>query len=251
MGAYETVATLYLTMIAFRTATVLIVSCLLSATSAAAQSISLRIEQEAREQIDKQLLSSGLSDPQVELTVVSARPAPPCKGPVAVEAVDTRQFARMRFIARCPEPGGWRHDFVVRARVSAVVVVTAAPVKAGEALGEGDITLERRDVTIMNDAIGNPQEAVGQTSRRSLRAGEVLRSGQLASPLMVKRGDQVLMVARHEGIEVSMAGEALDAGARGAVVRVRNTASGQVLRMRVAGAGTVEPVETPPGISRP
>ncbi|MGH8854019.1 MAG: flagellar basal body P-ring formation chaperone FlgA, partial [Telluria sp.] len=84
---------------------------------------------------------------------------------------------------------------------------------------------------------------------RSLRAGEVLRAGQLASPLMVKRGDQVLMVARHEGIEVSMAGEALDAGARGAVVRVRNAASGQVVRMRVAGAGTVEPVELP-GISR-
>jgi len=49
---------------------------------------------------------------------------------------------------------------------------------------------------------------------RSLRAGEVLRSNQLASPLMVKRGDQVLMVARHEGIEVSMAVEALDADVR-------------------------------------
>ncbi|MCC2971750.1 flagellar basal body P-ring formation chaperone FlgA [Massilia sp. IC2-476] len=192
-----------------------------------------------------------MSDPQVELTVVSTRPAPACRAEVQVEPVDTRQFARMRFIARCPDPGGWRHDFVVRARVSAVVAVTAAPIKAGEVLGNEHLTLERRDVTIMNDAIGSPQDALGQTSRRSLRAGEVLRSSQLASPQMVKRGDQVLMVARYEGIEVSMAGEALDAGARGAVVRVRNSASGQVVRMRVAGAGTVEPVETPPGISRP
>jgi flagella basal body P-ring formation protein FlgA len=47
-----------------------------------------------------------------------------------------------------------------------------------------------------------------------------------------------------------MAGEALDAGAQGAVVRVRNTASGQVVRMRVAGAGTVEPVDMPAGVSR-
>ncbi|MCC2954311.1 flagellar basal body P-ring formation chaperone FlgA [Massilia sp. IC2-477] len=192
-----------------------------------------------------------MSDPQVELTVVSTRPAPACRAEVQVEPVDTRQFARMRFIARCPDPGGWRHDFVVRARVSAVVAVTAAPIKAGEVLADEHLTLERRDVTIMNDAIGSPQDALGQTSRRSLRAGEVLRSSQLASPQMVKRGDQVLMVARYEGIEVSMAGEALDAGARGAVVRVRNSASGQVVRMRVAGAGTVEPVETPPGISRP
>jgi flagella basal body P-ring formation protein FlgA len=62
--------------------------------------------------------------------------------------------------------------------------------------------------------------------------------------VLVKRGDAVLMLARREGIEVSTAGEALDAGARGAMVRVRNATSGQVVRMRVAGQGTVEPVTT-------
>lgn len=237
-------------MIAFRTATIGIVTCLLCATIDAAQPISLAIEQEARGQIDKQLLSSGLSEPQVELKVVSARPAPPCSSPVDIEAVDTRQYTRMRFVARCPGPKGWRHDFIVRARVSAQVAVTAMPLRAGEVLGMEHVTLERRDVTLIGDAVGSPEDVVGQTSRRSLRAGEVLRANQLAAPLVVKRCDQVLMVARHEGIEVSMAGEALDAGAQGAVVRVRNTASGQVLRMRVAGAGTVEPVDLPAGVSR-
>ncbi|WP_229440688.1 flagellar basal body P-ring formation chaperone FlgA [Massilia sp. BSC265] len=167
-----------------------------------------------------------------------------------IEALDTRQYSRMRFVARCPDPKGWRHDFIVRARVSAQVAVTAMPLKAGEVLGNEHVTLERRDVTLIGDAIGSPETAVGQTSRRSLRAGEVLRANQLAAPLVVKRGDQVLMVARQEGIEVSMAGEALDAGAQGAVVRVRNAASGQVVRMRVAGAGTVEPVDMPAGVSR-
>ena len=237
-------------MIAFRRATIFIVSCLFCATSAATQSISLKIEQAARGEIDKQLLSSGLSEPEVALTVVTSRPAPPCKAPVEIEALDTRQYARMRFVARCPDARGWRHDFVVRARVTAQVAVTAMPLKAGEVLSDAHITLERRDVTLIGDAIGAPDLAVGQTSRRSLRAGEVLRSGGLSAPLMVKRGDQVLMVARHEGIEVSMAGEALDAGAQGAVVRVRKTGSGQVVRMRVAGAGTVEPVELPQGVSR-
>jgi len=70
-----------------------------------------------------------------------------------------------------------------------------------------------------------------------------LRSGQLSSPVVVKRGDAVTMVARRDGIEVSVAGEALDAGAAGTVIRVRNAGSGQVMRMRVAGPGTVEPVD--------
>ena len=237
-------------MIAFRTATFAIVTCLFCATSDAAQGISSAIEQAAREQVDKQLLSSGLSEPQVELSVLSARPTPPCAVPVEVEALDTRQFARMRFLARCPASGsnpGWRQDFTVRARVSAVVAVAAAAVGPSQPLGDDQVALERRDVTLVNDAIGAPELAVGQSSRRSLRAGEILRSSQLSAPLLVKRGDQVAMVARIEGVEVSMAGESLDAGARGAVVRVRNSGSGQVVRMRVAGAGTVEPLDLPAG----
>lgn len=70
-----------------------------------------------------------------------------------------------------------------------------------------------------------------------------MRAGQLSSPVLVKRGDAVTMVARRDGIEVSMAGEAMDAGGKGAMVRVRNVASGQVVRMRVSGSGTVEPID--------
>ena len=71
-----------------------------------------------------------------------------------------------------------------------------------------------------------------------------MRSGQLSSPVLVKRGDAVMMVARREGIEVSTAGEALDAGAKGATIRVKNSTSGQTLRMRVVAPGTVEPVDS-------
>lgn len=234
-------------MIAFRRATLSIVTCLLCATASSAQTLSTQIENAAREQLERGFDAIGLGDPQFDLTVASSRPAPACKGEASIEAIDTRQPARMRFVARCPDGKGWRHDFVVRARVSALVAVTAAPVAANRALSEADVTLERRDITNVSDPIGRPEAAVGQSSRRSLRAGEVLRASQLVAPIAVKRGDAVVMTARQDGIEVSMAGEALDAGARGAVVRVRNSASGQVVRMRVLGAGAVQPLDMPLG----
>lgn len=232
-------------MIAFRKATVSIVSCLLCATAWSAQTLSSRIEEAAREQLDRQWADKA-QEPEYELTVVSSRAAPECKGPVEIAAVDTRQPARMRFVARCQDGRGWRHDFVVRARVSALVAVAAAPVPANQPLGEADVALERRDVTHVADPVA-PELAVGQSSRRSLRAGDVLRASQLAAPIAVRRGDPVTMVARQDGIEVSMAGEAMDAGARGAVVRVKNGASGQVVRMRVLGPGTVQPLDMPLG----
>lgn len=234
-------------MIAFRKATTSIVICLLCTTAWSAQTISVQIEQAAREQLEKGADAVGLGDPQFDLTVASSRPAPACKGEVDIEAIDTRQPARMRFVARCPDGKGWRHDFVVRARVSALVAVAAAPVAANRELSEADVTLERRDITNVRDPIGMLDEAVGQSSRRSLRAGEVLRASQLVAPIAVKRGEAVVMTARQDGIEVSMAGEALDAGARGAVVRVKNSASGQVVRMRVLGPGAVQPLDMPLG----
>lgn len=230
-------------MIAFRTATLVIVTSVWCSVTSAAPTLSKEIETAAREQLERHAAASGLGEPEFDLTVVSSRPPPACKTPVAVEPLDLRNPARMRFVARCADGRGWRHDFVVRARVSALVAVTTAPVGANQPLGESDVALERRDISSIADAVGIPEQAIGQSSRRSLRAGEVLRSGQLVAPIAVKRGDAVMMVARQDGIEVSMAGEALDAGARGAVVRVKNSASGQVVRMRVLGAGAVQPID--------
>jgi len=210
---------------------------------ASAPSVPVQIEQAARAELERQMAASGLTEPQIEVAVVAARPTPPCSQPVTVEAADTRSPQRMRYVARCQDTPGWRYDYVVRARVSAMVAIAAAPVAANEALTDAQVTIERRDISNIADPISNPADAVGQMSRRMLRPGDILRSGQLSSPVLVKRGDAVTMVARRDGIEVSMAGEAMDAGGKGAVVRVRNAGSGQVVRMRVAGPGTVEPVD--------
>jgi flagella basal body P-ring formation protein FlgA len=210
--------------------------------SMAAQPLTAQIEAAALAELDKQMAASGLVDPQFELAVVTTRAAPPCAEPVAIEALDTRTPQRMRFLARCGANPGWRFEYVVRARVSALVVVAAAPAAANEVLHEAQLTVERRDVSNIADPVAAPAQAAGQTARRTLRSGDILRSSQLARPILVRRGDAVRMVARRDGIEASAAGEALDAGAEGASVRVKNAGSGQVVRMRVSGAGTVETI---------
>lgn len=216
---------------------------LLLAGPAGAATLNAQLEQAARAQLERMAEANALSEPEFDVSVATPRAAQPCAQPLEIEALDTRQASRLRFVVRCPVDGGWRYEYVVRGRISAMVAVAAAPVAAGEPLTNAMITLDRRDVTLIPDALGAPDAALGQTSRRSLRPGDVLRAGQLAAQVLVKRGDAVLMVARRDQVEVTTAGEALDSGARGAMVRVRNPSSGQIVRMRVSGAGTVEPVD--------
>ncbi|HEV7816296.1 MAG TPA: flagellar basal body P-ring formation chaperone FlgA [Janthinobacterium sp.] len=173
----------------------------------------------------------------------TTRVLPACARPVSVEPLDTRMLNRMRFTVVCPGDGGWRQEFVVRASLSAKVVVAALPVMAGKPLEKEQLTLERRDISAVPDSVAVLRDAVGLVSKRSLRAGDLLRSGQLAAAAAVKRGELVRIVARRDQVEVSTTGEAQEAGPLQSVIKVRNSASGTVIRARVIGAGTVEPVD--------
>ncbi len=209
-----------------------------------ADNIFLQVEQLAQEQLARQAASAGLLEPLFQVAVVkTTRVMPPCPARVLLEAVDSRSPQRMRFVASCPGAGGWRHEMLARATVTARVAVTTAPVTANTPIEAGEVELARRDVTMIADSIASLPAVVGLSSRRSLRAGEVLRQGQLASPVLVKRGAPVNIVARKEQVQVSMDGVAMDAGAQGEVIRVRNAGSGTIIRARVVEAGVVEPAE--------
>lgn len=225
-------------------------AAVLIAVPAAAQ-VTSEVQKAAREELARRADSAALVEPLFDVEVVrSSRPVAACAKAVTVEPIETRQPSRMRFAAVCSAPEGWRHEFVVRAAVTALVLVSAGEVPAGQVLEAADVKLERRDVSAVADSIGSPQAALGLAPKRQLRAGELLRTSQLAAQLLVKRGDAVRIVARREQVEVTMGGEAMDSGARDAQVRVR-TAGGNVLRTRVTGAGTVEPIDLPASTQPP
>jgi flagella basal body P-ring formation protein FlgA len=224
----------------------------LSANAATpAEQVPALVQAAARQHLERQAEGAGLVAPQIVVEVVrGSRPLASCALAPTVAAVDTRLASRMRFAAVCAGADGWRYEFVVRAQVSARVVVSAAEVAAGRVLTADDLLLERHDISAIPDSLADVKAALGLAARRTLRGGEVLRAAMLAAPTLVKRGDAVRIVARREQVEVSMAGEALDSGARGAVLRVRN-ANGATIRARVSAAGTVEPVDMPVSIPSP
>lgn len=217
-----------------------------------ADNFSSRVEQAARAQLARQGAAAGWLEPQFEVTLVaSARPMPACRAALELVAQDVRVPSRMRFAAVCPGADGWRYELVVRAAITARVAVAREAVAAGQALAPEQLALERRDISNVPDSIGALDAAAGLSSRRALRAGELLRASLLAAPILVRRGAPVRIVARRAQIDVSTAGEALEAGARGAQVRVRNLASGNVIRARVLDADTVQPLDMPALIQLP
>ncbi|XLZ71115.1 flagellar basal body P-ring formation chaperone FlgA [Massilia sp. SR12] len=204
-----------------------------------------KVQEAAKNQLQSHSESLHWLEPKFELEVVrNNRVIPPCPSGARVETLDPRGIGRMRFVAVCPSLQSWRFEFMVRAKVSAKVAVAANDLTAGKILSPLDLLHVRHDITLIPDTFSNLSEVDGMAARRTIRNGEILRQNMLAAPQLVKRGDQVRIVARHENIEVTMTGEALDNGVRGAMIRVKNS-SGTLIRARVTEAGTVEPADLP------
>lgn len=120
-----------------------------------------------------------------------------------------------------------------------IAVLTRA-LNRGEAIAAADLTLERRPrEAVGTDALGNGGSVVGQVAQRSLGAGAVLRTGDVAPPDLVQRGDAVTIVFETSGVSLSLTGIANESGRLGASMAVTNPASKKVLQGTVIGPGRV------------
>jgi flagella basal body P-ring formation protein FlgA len=125
------------------------------------------------------------------------------------------------------------------------VLVAAAALPSGRAISAADVELQPRDISNLPDAFSDSQAVEGLSPRSSLRAGQVLQKRQLQAAILIKRGERVRIVANTGGLQVEAPGEALEAGARDAQIKVRNSSSGRIITARVRGAGVVEPADLP------
>lgn len=133
-----------------------------------------------------------------------------------------------------------------RQRVSGRVIyqeTIAVPVHGmaiGDVFSASDITETKvqRD-RVAADAITDPQQLIGMATRRILRAGETLRAGDIAQPIVVHKGDLVSIELDTEMMQLTAQGKALDDGALHATVRVANTQSSRVIDATVAGPNQV------------
>jgi len=141
---------------------------------------------------------------------------------------------------RCP--GGKPWTVYVPATVKAMrkVVVTKRPILRGSAIGKDDIALEEREVKSKTDAyILDPAQAVGKIAKRPLTSSRAITPGMLDAPLLVRRGQRVIILAQGAGVEVRMMGTALMDGAKGQVIRAKNTVSKRTVEGLVVTPGVI------------
>ncbi len=125
------------------------------------------------------------------------------------------------------------------AMIDAVVVTRF--LKAEEVIDAGDLkTVGMRVHQINHPFVIDQSEVVGKSASRPLPADTPLRPAFVKLPLVIKKGDRVLIEARRGGLSIRAYGVTKSSGQVGQTVMVSNLDSGRELRAKVVAPSLVE-----------
>lgn len=88
-------------------------------------------------------------------------------------------------------------------------------------------------------------DAIGMEIKRPLRAGHAIRSRDLKKPVLVGRGDLVLLEMRTRAMSLTSRGKALEDGSLGESIRIENMQSKRTITGTVVGHRTVKVSDFP------
>lgn len=141
---------------------------------------------------------------------------------------------------RCSGPRPWSIYVPARVRVVEHVVVAVQPVPRGTVLTAADIRLEPRDTSSLSAGyFQDSSQVIGKSVTNALAAGTVLTPQIVKAPLVVHRGERVILLAQTAGIQVRMAGKAMADGTLGQRIQVRSLPSKRIVEGVVRRDGVV------------
>jgi len=110
-----------------------------------------------------------------------------------------------------------------------------------DVIAESDLSImllpERQ---LRKDTLTDKKAMIGQSPRSIVSANRAIRRNELTQPVVIKKGDLVEMNFTTKYMHIKTSGIALEDGAQGAAIRVKNEKSGKAVSGRVEDNGKVE-----------
>lgn len=184
----------------------------------------------------RDFVQSTLPDNRIEYAITMDRLDPrlrlkPCSMPLdAWYPNHGRRAGNLTVGVRCMDDSPWSIYIPVKVNYYEEIAVLARPLQRGAVLTANDIRMERKNISYHTDSyFTDPRAVVGMELVHSLQVGSVISDRNLKEPIIVKRGQQVTLLAQTNNFEVRMNGEAISDGAAGERIRVRNLRSKRVV----------------------
>jgi flagella basal body P-ring formation protein FlgA len=191
-------------------------------------------DRKAKEVLAARIKALAAWDGEVEVNFQGSVPPGQLVSPASV--VPGTAAATLRF----RDSPGRERSLAVRLVWTQPVLVLTRSVRKGETLKESDFAVRPLRVGRAGVYASRPAEAAGRSLRKNLSQGEAVALNLLVDVPIIKKGKVVTIVARNAGVTVRARGEALEDGAVGDIIDVRNLSGRAVVKAVVVAEDTVE-----------
>ncbi|MDY6828761.1 MAG: flagellar basal body P-ring formation chaperone FlgA [Pseudomonadota bacterium] len=217
----------------------LLAACWLPAVSAGGVLVDI---QDAVRQAAMAHAATGPGRFEVSVTALDPRLSlSPCATPIETQISRSTAQGRLFVRAHCAAPKTWSLIVPVEVRRYLHVVVAKGPIARGTPLTAAHLQQVEHDISRLPSGYFRDLDAViGAIARRNINAQEPLSGGLIQQPTLVKRGDEVLILAQQGAMQITGTGVALSNGGEGDQVRIRSAGSDRVVYARVVGDRQVE-----------
>lgn len=141
---------------------------------------------------------------------------------------------------RCNSDHGWTIFTSAKIKTFENILVLAKPIRRGGLFTLEHVVTQKRDTAkLRNGYIKNFASIANKQATRNLAAGAILNLSNATEPLLVKRGDKIMIRAAAKNYDIQMQGLALMSGHKGQSIRVKNESSGRIVAAKVIESGLV------------
>jgi flagellar basal body P-ring formation protein FlgA len=165
----------------------------------------------------------------------------PCAQPLKAALPPGATFrARMTVAVSCAGPTTWAVYVPVSIETQISVLVLRHAAARGARLTSEDVEVQTRTVTgAGDDYLTESAELAGRTLKRPLGAGAAVTAEALVADSLIKRGQQVTLLAAAGGMEVRARGVALNDAPAAGRVKAQNLSSGRIVEGFVESADVI------------
>lgn len=176
--------------------------------------------------------SLGSIDPRLSLT--------DCADPLESAINGRATTGRINIKVSCPSGPRWSIFVPGKINVYREVITVLSPVNKGSTLSSSQLSVQEMDTSLIHGQYFTQMNAVnGMQAKRTLNPGQPILASQLEPPVVVKKGDAVVVTASSGTLDVKSPGIALMDGRKGQQISVKNRRSKRVVEARVTGPGQV------------
>ncbi len=121
------------------------------------------------------------------------------------------------------------------------VPVLTRRIRRDEVISANDIKWSKVESSrLRTDTALEVEQIIGLAPRRTISPNRSVRLAELAKPSVVKKNDNVTIQFRSSMMELKTLGEAMEDGAKGDIIRIRNKDSHQPVQARIIASGLAE-----------